>query len=385
MSMKPIIFCGGIARACCSRAALLVLAAVACFALGNSASRGTPSGSDPILAEIQRELLPTEKPSTLKFRRDFERLKAPAFKHSQIGQVLLMPGELKAVLLLDEDRSFGLHTASPRRQGFVEKPDYLMQYDYYGEERQERSGPEQVRMANSGEAVIGLPGCGCTEKVLPFPILPELLAETLGRMTGVEVIHGGAGAPEGLLEILGQPEGEPEGSQWRIKFRRINGYWAPVETDVFIHGNRAASIRATFDEASSAYSIEEIKTTLFQKEELLAVLTYSRIELHPGDHTDESLLLADQIPERVIVNELRFERPFAYIMGARPPTAQELEKMAGGEEGVLEYQRNSRHKTLSNKRMFPSIAAVACILLLTFVMTFLWLKKKSGPSHPERI
>jgi hypothetical protein len=50
-----------------------------------------------------------------------------------------------------------------------------------------------------------------------------------------------------------------------------------------------------------------------------------------------------EVPGNYVVNEYRYSLPFAYIMGVRPPTKEELQKMSTNREAILKYQIESRN------------------------------------------
>lgn len=94
---------------------------------------------------------------------------------------------------------------------------------------------------------------------------------------------------------------------------------------------------------------------------------FMNYQLHPTsrDQSDEPT-----IPVDYLVSEFRFNRPFTYVMGYRPPTFEELELMSKDTNAIIKYQRESRGPIPKAPKFRPLLLALIVSLFLLPLILF---------------
>jgi hypothetical protein len=87
------------------------------------------------------------------------------------------------------------------------------------------------------------------------------------------------------------------------------------------------------------------------------------------------------IPVDYVVNDYRFSNAFAYVMGNRPPTREELEDMSRNKNAVLKYQRDTRlggRALLFRTRIFVLLLLAMLMLPSVAFVKAKWFRRTCG-------
>jgi RNA polymerase sigma factor (sigma-70 family) len=129
--------------------------------------------------------------------------------------------------------------------------------------------------------------------------------------------------------------------QFRIAFDPAHK-WFPVEGEIYLDGRLLNHWRGTYSTSKeNSYFPQSFWDKLTRNGVLVLSETYGDISDKIQRSEVGALMRAGDIPRGAIVNEYRFERPFAYVEGNRSPTTDELLDMASNPLAVRKYQRET--------------------------------------------
>ena len=304
-------------------------------------------------------------------------------------QGLLLRNGFKGLKLLDNAATTSTNQILPAKKVFVVSNEFNMSYFLYSTnthfiDYSKKGSKIQGVKANAGEATIGISECKCDEKFWPFALTPSVLAQKLDSLKNVICSQTNIGG-DSLLLVVGEATDEPPGIIWNIFLKRTSVTWLPVVSEVS-HGSKPISeIRATFDLNAGHFSVKTIENKVFRDGKVIGILSWHDITTELGGNGGNQFSGIETIPEEVIVDDYRFKKPIAYLMGGRPPTKEELIKMADSKDAVRRYQEEARTDTplgvmnlqsaRNAKRPFVRIILLATALM---AIPLLWLGLKSS-------
>lgn len=228
--------------------------------------------------------------------------------------------------------------------------------------------PGEVEMRTVGPGLLGLPPAVIKSEI------PKLLL--LLTNVASEQISGPSGSS--CLRVRGYDSSNPCGAAWEVDF------------DLAC---RAFPRRIAMSECNGSLTKLLLEPGLDAKlgwmpiQAELSVRAPSGVELYTErweftNYTVNATVPADPIqvaiPVDYIVNEYRFTNAFAYVMGNRPPTKEELESMSRDKNAILKYQRDSRlaGRPLPRLRfMVVVVMALLCLLPILAANKSRWFRR----------
>ena len=261
-------------------------------------------------------------------------------------QGLLLRDGFKGIKLLDNTKTTSTNAILPAKKAFVISNEFNMSYFLYSTnthfiDYSKKGSKIQGIRANAGEATIGISPCKCDERFWPFPLTPSVVAQKLESLKDVTCCETNIGG-DSLLLVVGEATDEPSGIIWHIFLKRTSVTWLPVVSEVFYGSKQISEIKATFDLGAGHFSAKTIENKVFSDGEVVGALSWSDITAELGEKGGNQFSGIETIPEKVIVNDYRFKKPIAYLMGGRPPTKKELIVMADSKAAVHRYQEEAR-------------------------------------------
>lgn len=116
----------------------------------------------------------------------------------------------------------------------------------------------------------------------------------------------------------------------------------PVEGKIYMYGELLTEWSAEYSQPVGTNYIPAVFTTeVFNDHAKVWSELYSNITVKAQSELSTNLVSCGSIVQGSIVNEHRFARAFAYVEGARAPTAKELSAMALSVSAIREYQHSS--------------------------------------------
>lgn len=294
----------------------------------------------------------------------------PQLTEIRTGSVVFSDGHLRV-----EDR---LVSMSPTRNdtasvsnkvSIITKENYIKLYSYFGKQNGSILGEAEMRPTGSNTSG------------LPLPLVPSELIRFIGSLTNV---------------IIDQRvvDGIP---CYRLKGNTVAGCMGECEMD-FDSEKQMFPFRITLSQCDgmmSEYQIVAKKEMGLGWRPIHAELTfkngeteiYKQVWSFSNYRIEKSIPSSEfhfDVPKNYVVNEYRFSKPFAYIMGLRPPSGEELKEMSTNRDAILKYQRTSWDATsyvapISQKKLILTRTVILLIALGGPILLLLRFLKKKNP------
>jgi hypothetical protein len=215
---------------------------------------------------------------------------------------------------------------------------------------------------------------------LPKALIPLEFKSFLQTMRGLKI----SATTNNFLLLEGELETASGPERWVFTCAPDQSMF-PVHASAFRDNVRYYEWNASFAQTPrNSYFPETLSETVYAVDSRIILQTvYTNLTVNL-DHNSNSLpLLAGK---GTVVNETRYKRSFAYVVGERFPTTEELGAMAESDEAILRYQQDSSlttplttHEGHPGRRwiVFGALAALT-VALLAFVIKF--RKRDSGPA-----
>jgi hypothetical protein len=190
---------------------------------------------------------------------------------------------------------------------------------------------------HAGEATFQEPDCDCTRRALSIGTTPMSVATLINGMdTASWMPFETPGDGPGWI-LHGVSTGDPEGYRSEWEFAMVRSGWVPRRGTGYFGNELHSTFAIETDPTAEHYRPLRIETTVFHQAEPIYRTIASDFEVRHLRKVETPVLM-DLIPPGVIVSEYRHERPFAYMMGKRPPNADELAAMIKDDAAILAYQ-----------------------------------------------
>lgn len=278
--------------------------------------------------------------------------------------LLLVENRLISVLPSPKDSTVTSNTVE-----LINSDGYLRRHSYIRHTNLAFPGEAEMRM--EGPGLLGLPPAVIKSEVLKLLVL-------LTNVTSEQI-----SSPSGStsLRVRGYDSSNPCGAAWEVDFDLAS---------------RAFPRRIAMSECSGSLTTLIIEPGLHSSlgwmpiQAELLVIAPSGVELYTErweftNYTVNPTVPADPIqvaiPVDYVVNEYRFSNAFAYVMGNRPPTREELEDMSRDKNAVLKYQRDSRlggRALLFRTRLFVLVLLAMLMLPSVALVKTKWFRRTCG-------
>jgi len=175
---------------------------------------------------------------------------------------------------------------------------------------------------------------------LPFSLLPKRLIQILAGLTNRVVDADTEHQDQRCLRVKGLSTDPRSPNEYVICLNPAADY-VPVEIGIYSGGNKLSEFQ--FDYAKDSGSrIVPVRETVraFSRGREIYRETWELLSVREPASDVEGMFVC-QLPPGTLINEYRFGSTFAYRMGARPPTLQELTNMASSVQAIRNYELSS--------------------------------------------
>jgi hypothetical protein len=154
----------------------------------------------------------------------------------------------------------------------------------------------------------------------------------------------------------------------------------PINSELYMNGRLYAL--TTVAAGIKPWDIRSIETSQFTPEGQLFQKHTLKVTQIIETETQPPIFSVESVPSKTLVTDNRFDPPLVYRRTARPPTADELFRMAKDRTLISFYESGklgSPGRRASNIYVFR-IAMIFAATLFPIVAGFIyWRKEKSGP------
>jgi hypothetical protein len=173
-----------------------------------------------------------------------------------------------------------------------------------------------------------------------FPLIPRDMKGILTRLKNENVTQTTNLNSQKLLIVDGVSTGDalPEEESFQITFDLTHKMF-PVEGTIYRQGKLLNKWSSTYLSTNQqGYYPDVFTAEVFRNDAVVYSRLYTNIIVTTETTEKHNLIESGHIPKGSIVNEYRFNRPFAYVQNDRSPNSQELSAMSSNDAAIIKYQ-----------------------------------------------
>ncbi len=216
------------------------------------------------------------------------------------------------------------------------------------------------------------------------PLIPRDMKGSLTNIKNVKFTQTTNLNSQNLLTVDGISTGDalPEEESFQITFDLTHKMF-PVEGTIYRQGKLLNKWSSSYLSANQrGYYPDVFTTEVFNNDAVILSRLYTNIIVTTETTEKHDLIESGHIPKGSIVNDYRFNRPFAYVQNDRSPNSEELSAMASSDAAIKKYQDLNvlvsplRYAPSQGKGRWIVITILAVWTIIGGVFLFIKAKKK---------